>query len=140
MDSVNLDSSAFVADDELVRALRSRALPVDCSQNRVLFQQGDEPNGLYILHEGEATMRMDSPLGGELLRIPLAPGSLLGLPGLIGNKIYSMSAHASQGAQISFVSREEFSKFMLSEPTLAMSVLRVLAAEVHTARLAMANA
>ena len=140
MDSVNLDSSAFVADDELVRALRSRAVQVHCSQDRILFRQGDEPTGLYIVHGGDATMWMDSPLGEELLRIPLAPGSLLGLPGLVGSKTYSMSADAKKGAEISFLSREEFSKVMLSEPMLAMSILRVLAAEVHTARLALANA
>jgi CRP/FNR family transcriptional regulator len=139
MDPVNLDSSAFVADDELVQALRARAVPLDCSEDRVLFRQGDEPNGLYILHKGEATMRMDSPLGDELLCIRLAPGSLLGLPGVIGNKTYSMSASARSGSELSFVSHEAFSKFMLSETRLAMSLLRVLAAEVHTARIALAN-
>lgn len=139
MGFVNLDSSAFVADDQLVQALRARAVPLDCSEDPWLFRQGDEPDGLYILHSGDAIMQMDSPLGEKLLELHLAPGSLLGLPGLIGNRAYSMSARAGNGAEVSFLSRDEFAKVMLSEPMLAMSILRVLAAEVHTARTAIAN-
>lgn len=137
---MKLDSSAFVADEELLASLRDRATPVDCSQDRELFRQGQEPFGLFILHSGEAAMRMQSPSGDEVVMMRATPGSLLGLPGLIGNKAYSMSAHANQGAVVSFVSRDEFSKLMLREPSLALSILRVLAAEVRTARVAMANA
>lgn len=137
---MKLDSTAFVADEALLASLRDRATLVDCSQDRTLFRQGQEPFGLFILHSGEAVMRIETPSGEEVVLMRATPGSLLGLPGLIGNKAYSMSAHANKGAVVSFVSREEFSKLMLGEPSLALSILRVLAAEVRTARVAMANA
>jgi CRP-like cAMP-binding protein len=137
---VNFDSSAFVADAALVEALRARAVPVDCTQDRVLFRQGDAPNGLFILHAGEATLRLDTHTGEEVIVMPVVPGSVLGLPGLVGNGAYSMSADAKKGAEISFLSREEFAKVMLTEPALGMMILRVLAAEVRTARMAMTQA
>ena len=132
---MNLDSSAFVADQELIQALRGRAAAVDCDEDRVLFQQGDAPAGLYILHAGEATLTMDSP-GDEVISFGAKPGSLLGLPGVVGNTAYSLSAVARKGSQVSFVSRDDFSTLMLSEPKLAMMILRVLANEVRSARLA----
>jgi CRP-like cAMP-binding protein len=132
-----LDSTAFVADQELILALKERATDVDCSQDRVLFRQGDEPTGLYILHRGEVTMSMRAPNGELVVQMAMTPGSLLGLPGVIGNHGYSLSAEARQGAEIGFVPREEFSRLMLSEPSLSMMILRVLAAEVRTARVAL---
>lgn len=134
---MKFDASAFVADAALVEALRARAIPIDCARERVLFRQGDPPTGLYILHSGEATLRLDAPTGEPVIAMPAAPGSLLGLPGLIGNGAYTMTAEAKKGAEISFLSREEFQKLMLTEPEFGMMILRVLAAEVRTARMAM---
>lgn len=136
---MKLDASAFVADHELIRALRERATPVECSQDRVLFLQGDSPLGLYILVGGEVTLTLDTDDGNHVVSLPAIPGSLLGLPALVSNHGYSLSAFAKGGAEISFVPREDFSKLMLSEPLLAMMILRVLAAEVRTARMAITS-
>jgi CRP-like cAMP-binding protein len=136
---MNFDSSAFVAEPDLIAALSPRAKAVECSQERLLFHQGDEPIGIYILHAGELIVTMDSPHGDEVVSFAARPGSLFGLPGVIGNAPYSLSATASKGAQISFISREDFSVLMLSESRLSMMILRVLANEVRTARLAITN-
>ena len=134
---MKMDAAAFVAEPVLLDALTKHASPVACEQDRVLFKQGDEPDGLYIVHSGTVLLSMKSTLGDELMRMPAAAGSLLGLPGLIGNVGYSLSAFAKQGAQVSFVSREEFGRLMLTEPSISVGILRVLAAEVRTARMAL---
>lgn len=133
---MKFDSSAFVAEPELIDALSPSSQAVDTSQDRVLFHQGDEAVGLYILHAGELIITMDSPHGDEVISFTANPGSLLGLPGVIGNAPYSLSATARKGAQVSFISRDDFSALMLSESRLSMMILRVLANEVRTARLA----
>ena len=133
---MNLDSAAFVADEQLIRALRQRSAPVDCSKDRVLFCQGDDPAGLYILHQGHVALSMCDEEGDVVLTMAAGPGSLLGLPGVVGNCPYSLSAAARQGSEVSFVSREGFSNLMLTDPGLAVLILRVLAAEVRTARIA----
>jgi CRP-like cAMP-binding protein len=68
------------------------------------------------------------------MSITLHPGSLLGLPALIGNEPYTMTALAEKDAELGFVTREDFNSLMLTDPSLAVRVLRVLAAEVRTAR------
>ena len=133
---MNFDASAFDAEPELIRALSRRAKVVDCDQDRVLFHQGDEPVGLYILHAGEVFVSMDSPCGDEVISFSVHPGSLLGLPGVVGNSAYSLSAVARRGSEIAFVSRDDFACMMLSEPQLSMMILRMLANEVRTARMA----
>jgi CRP-like cAMP-binding protein len=131
---LDFDSSAFVAEKELVEALGKVSLPIICDEDRVLFTQGQMPAGLYLLRVGKATLTMESPTGGVVMSITALTGSVLGLPALIGNEPYTLTAVAFKGAELGFVSHEDFSSLMLSDPTLALRVLRVLAAEVRTAR------
>ena len=131
---MNFDSSSFVAEKELIEALEKRASVVVCTEERRLFAQGGKPLGLYILRKGKANLTMESPTGGNLMAITLLPGSLLGLPALIGNEPYTLTATAEKDAELSFVTREDFNGLMASDPSLAVRVLRVLAAEVRTAR------
>ena len=136
---MKLDPTAFLAEPDLLSVLRKHAIPVECRADTELFHQGDEPAGLYILLGGDATMVLENSRLLQVVKVPVAPGALLGLPALISDRPYSMSAIAKAGAQVGFVTRSSFSALMLSEPSLALMVLRVLAGEVHSARSALAD-
>ena len=136
---MKLDPSAFVADPKLIEALEKRSTAIDCGEERVLFHQGDGCEGLYILNRGNITLTMTSAKGEQLLTMQAPIGSLLGLPGLISDEPYTLSAIAGSGAALSFVTRKEFTGLMQSDPMLALKILEVLAAEVRSARRALAN-
>lgn len=137
---MKLDSSAFVADQELLDALEKRSTRIVCTEDRILFNQGAPPEGLYILRSGRAMLSMASPAGDRLMATPVSSGALLGLPGVIGNQPYSLTAKVEKGSELSFIARDDFSELMLKDPSLSLRVLRVLAAEVRTARTAITNA
>jgi len=134
---MKMDATAFVAERELIEALKRHATRVDCEEDRLLFKQGDAPGGLYIFCGGEVSLTLTSLSGDVVMSLSVDAGSLLGLPGVIGNVPYSLSARAKKGSLVSFVKRDEFSRLMLTDPTISVGVLRVLAAEVRTARLAL---
>lgn len=134
---MNLDPTAFLGDPELIQALEKQSTPITCDQERVLFRQGDASTGLYILHKGNATLTMRTWAGESVVSLQTTAGSILGLPALIANEPYSLTAVAHGGAQISFISRENYAALMQSNPMLPLKILRVLAAEVHSARNAM---
>jgi CRP-like cAMP-binding protein len=131
---MKLDPSAFVADPILVLALGRRAIELSCGAESVLFRQGEVPAGLYILHKGEVTLTMTSAAGEAILSTQAAAGSLLGLPGLVGNEPYTLTAAAGSGAKLGFVTRDDFIALMESDPLISFKVLQVLAAEVRSAR------
>ncbi len=131
---MNLDASAFVADPILILALGRRAIELSCGADSVLFRQGHTPAGLYILHKGEVTLTMTSAAGEVILSAQAAAGSLLGLPGLVGNEPYTLTATALSGAKLGFVTRDDFIALMESDPLISFKVLQVLAAEVRSAR------
>ena len=134
-----LEPSAFVADSQLIEALVSQATCVTYDCDQVLFHQGDTPEGLYILHDGHVTLSMTSPTGEELMSIRAADGSLLGLPGLIGNEPYTLTATAHKGSRLCYISRDDFTSHMKANPVLCLKMLQVLAAEVRSARHALAR-
>jgi CRP-like cAMP-binding protein len=135
--AMKLDPNAFLADPELLDGLQRKGKPLSCREKQVLFRQGDPAIGLYILNSGEAELTMDSEQGTQVMAIPAAPGSLLGLPGLIGSEPYSLTAVALPGAQLSFISRDDFLNIMKTDLVLSLKVLQVLAAEVRSARIAL---
>ena len=134
---MQLDPSAFLADPELIKALDKRATRFICDEDRVLFHQGDQPVGLFIIHNGEATLSMNPGASDKIFSCQATAGSVLGVPGLIGNQPYSLTAVAHRGAEVSFIAREDFNALIQSEQQLMLLVLQVLAAEVRSARLAL---
>ena len=131
---VQFDPSAFLADSELLSELEKVASKIDCQSDRVLFEQGDPAVGLYIVGTGTTTISLTSESNSTIMKVDVVSGSLLGLPGVLGNQPYSLTAVARKGTQISFVSLMDFSALMESNPSLSLKVLQVLAAEVRTAR------
>jgi len=136
---MKLDPSAFVAAPELIQLLAGHAVSLPCDVDRVLFRQGESSAGIFILHEGEVTVTMASPDGGLLTEFPVGADSLLGLPGLIGNRPYTLTATALAGARLGFISREEFNRLMQADSQLTFKILEVLAAEVCAARRALSD-
>ena len=134
---MQLDPSAFLADHELIQALDKGATRFVCEEQRVLFHQGDLPTGVYIIHKGLATLSMNSGASENIFTCEAGAGSVLGIPGLIGNQPYSLTAVARREAEVSFLTRDAFSELMRTEQGLMLKVLQVLAAEVRSARLAL---
>jgi CRP/FNR family transcriptional regulator, cyclic AMP receptor protein len=135
---VELDPTAFVADPELIAVLEKKATLLDCASERVLFAQGDPPAGLYLLRSGTARLTMDSAEGKPIVSLTVPEGSLLGLPGVLANQPYTLTAIAQAGAVVGFIPRDEFTALMHKEPIMALKMLAVLAAEVRSARRAIA--
>jgi CRP-like cAMP-binding protein len=90
--------------------------------------------GIFILHKGVVTLSMMSQDGHSLLAAQARPGSILGLPGVISNEPYTLSASAGAGSEVRFVSRDDLTALMHSDPAMSIKMLQVLAAEVRSAR------
>lgn len=134
---VQLDPAAFLADPELIRRLDARSTPVPCESERPLFRQGEPAVGIFILLSGTVTLSIMSQNGHSLFAVQAMPGSILGLPGVISNQPYTLSATAAPKATVSFVSRDDFTALMHEDPALSLKMLHVLAAEVRSARKAL---
>jgi CRP-like cAMP-binding protein len=64
-------------------------------------------------------------------------GALLGLPGVVGSEPYTMTAVVHKGSDVRFVARQDFEELVQAEPALYLGLLKLLAAEVRAARMAL---
>ena len=135
--AVQLDPSAFLADPDLVAALAERSTAIRCDTDRVLFQQGEAATGVFVVRQGAVTLTMNAITDEPVLCFEASSGYLLGLPGIIGNQPYSLTARAHSGAHVLFIPKHDFTALMENNPQLSLKVLQVLAAEVRTARRAL---
>ena len=131
---MQLSPSAFVANSDLIAELEKIATPLRGDKDRILFEQGEPPAGIYILFSSGVTLSMKSAHGGDIFCIEAQPNSILGVPAVVGKMPYSLTAVAQKGSKVSFVPADMFSEMMMRQPAMAVQVLQVLAAEVRSAR------
>jgi CRP-like cAMP-binding protein len=135
--NVQIDPAAFVADPKLIRVLSERSVLIPCETDRVLFRQDEPAVGIFIVHKGGVTLSLISQDGHSLFAAQARPECILGLPGVISDKPYTLSATAQGGAQVSFVSSADLKALMEADPPLSIKMLELLAAEVRSARKAL---
>ncbi len=134
-----MKENAFAAGRRLMKALVERSKPVSCDVGRILFTQGEAPEGLYILERGNAGLVRQFESGKIAYSLDASAGSILGLPAVISNEPYSLSAMVHKGSVVRFISRNDYFGLMQVDPSLYPSVLLVLAAELRASRIACAE-
>ncbi len=135
--NVQIDPAAFVADPKLIRVLTERSVLIPCDTDRVLFRQDEPAVGIFIVHKGGVTLSLMSQDGHSLFAAQARPLSILGLPGVISNLPYTLSATAAGAAEVSFVSSADLKSLMEADPAFSLKMLELLAAEVRSARKAL---
>lgn len=123
--------SDCVVDQELGREIEKRsklfAIPSDC----VLFHQGDQAAKLYFLKSGAVELSMTTQ-DKTLLTLYAHAGSIIGLPGVLTDRPYSLTARAMGGAEICEITPTDFHKMIGTNAKFAGQVLRILASEFQS--------
>ena len=125
-----------IIDRELAERIIGRSAEI-IPQDGILFRQGEPADCLYFVKSGEASLTMQA--GGKEVRIRAGQGSLLGIPAIVGNQPYSMTATAGSDTEISRLSSVAFNDLLKIEPKMQQAVLRILAGEVRVARQALSE-
>jgi CRP-like cAMP-binding protein len=125
--------SEILAETELCEEIEKWSAPILKRAGETLFRQGDGPGYAFFVKTGEIALTMRVS-GCAVWDVRAKRGSLIGLPAVVGNEPYSMTAKAIQDSQIFRISRDDFHRLMQQNPRLCCNVLQILAAEVHAAR------
>jgi CRP/FNR family transcriptional regulator len=116
---------AELAENELTY-IADRALPKKLQAGQMLFSEGDDCSGLWVVQTGKVKIFKTAASGREQVLAIDGPGSSIAeLPVFDGGK-YPASAAAVDDATLLFVSREDFRALCLKHPEVALKVLRVV--------------
>ena len=94
----------------------------------ILFVEGQEPRGVFVVCSGRVKLSAGSE-GGKTLILRIAEsGEVVGLPGTISGKPYEVTAEAIEPIQANFIQREPFLRFLREHGEAALRVAEILAA------------
>ncbi len=100
--------------------------PATYPKGAILFVEGQEPRGLFVICNGRVKLSASSA-GGKSLIIRIAEaGEVVGLPGTISGKPYEVTAEALEPIQANFLPRQPFLEFLCAHGQVALRVAEVL--------------
>lgn len=99
----------------------------------VLFVEGEEPRGVFVLSSGRAKLSIGSANGRVMILRIARPGEILGLHAVVSNAGFQATAETIEPCQVSFVRRGEFLRFLREHPSASLEAARQLSASYQEA-------
>jgi len=114
-------------EPEHLATLAGIAVPKRILKKAVLFREGEEAKGFYLLVSGKVKLSKISPSGKEQILHFVQKGQSFAEAALYMNKTYPATAEAIDKSDLFYIPREAFSQAMSSDPGLAMNLVAHLA-------------
>ena len=100
----------------------------------LLFVEGEQPRGVFILCSGRVKLTTSSTEGKTLIVKIAEPGEVLGASASILGKAYEVSAQTLEPAQLNFVRREDFMTFLSTHSEACLHTAQQLSEKYHSAQ------
>ncbi len=101
------------------------------SKGTVIFSEGDEGDGFYVLASGKVKIYKLSPDGKEQILHIFGPGEPFGEVALFSGKHFPAGAQILEAGRVLFFPRKAFVSLIKSNPELALNMLAVLAVRLR---------
>jgi len=99
----------------------------------ILFMEGEAARGVYIVCQGRVKLLTTNSDGKTLIFKIAKPGDILGLNPAISGTPHEITAETLQPAQLAYVSREDFLKFIKEHGDACLQVAQHLGRDCHSA-------
>lgn len=122
--------AAFQLSPGLQSKLEPLGTEMKTSGGQILFHQGSDCRGVYLVRSGAARIFMADERGRMVTCRDVGPGCILGLPATLCVQPYMFTAETKLDCTLAFISAEEFQKFLRVNPDLCMEVLQLMSSEL----------
>ena len=109
------------------RVLESTQL-VSYPAGGVIFNEGDPPEHLFVVAEGEVDIVSTNFAGEEEVQRTLGAGRILGELGILGGHARTAAARAARDTSLWAIEREAFLEVYESEPSVSVTIASAMAA------------
>ena len=120
--------------DSTVEALDTVKFTGLYPKGSLLFVEGEDPRGIFILCSGKAKLTTSSTEGKTLIVKIAEPGEVLGASATILGKPYEVSAETIEPSQLNFIKRDDFLKFLGGHADACMHTAQQLSEKYHSAQ------
>ena len=102
-------------------------------KNATMFVEGQPSAGIHLLCQGRVKLSTNSRSGKSLILRIAGPGEILGLSAALSDGQHEATAETIESCQVNFVRRDEFIRFIKTNPAAAFSVIEQLNYKYRTA-------
>lgn len=95
-------------------------------KSAVLFIEGQQPRGVFVLCNGKVKLSTTSSEGKTLITKISSSGDVLGLNAAISNHAYEVTAEMIEAGQANFISRDSLLQFLKQHGEVALRVAELL--------------
>jgi len=127
---LNIPSFRGLSENQLKQIGRI-AVEKKYSKNKIIFMEGDDGNGFYIVAKGRVKVFKVSPEGKEHILHIVGPGETFGQVAVYAGRSFPASSEAITGSHLLFIPRAAFAELIADNPSLAMSMLAVLSVRLR---------
>ncbi|MBI5241677.1 MAG: Crp/Fnr family transcriptional regulator [Elusimicrobia bacterium] len=113
----------FLSPDSLKRFRAQRQMR-RYKAHQVIFQEGEQPQGIFILCVGDVKVSKADERGRELTLMYLSCGDLVGEVPFLGGEPYCATAETLRDSVVCFMPRELVEHVMTQEPEFSRRLLR----------------
>ena len=100
-------------------------------KGEIIFFDGDDGDGFYLVAEGAASIYKLSPEGKEQTLHILRSGETVGAVPVFSGESFPANAQAIAKSRLLFFPRDLFVRLIMSRPTLTMNLLALLSARLR---------
>jgi CRP/FNR family transcriptional regulator, cyclic AMP receptor protein len=111
--------------------LDSISSPASYPKGAILFVEGQEPRGAFIICNGRVKLTANSADGKSLILRIADPGEVVGLPATISGRPYELTAETLEPIQANFIPRHEFLQFLREHGEAALRTAEMLCHIYH---------
>ena len=102
-------------------------------EGSVVFLEGQEARGVYILCQGRAKLVTTNAEGKSLILKIAEPGEILGLHACIGGRAHEVTVETLQPSQLTFVRRDDLLRLLSEHPDACLRTAEHLANDCQAA-------
>jgi CRP-like cAMP-binding protein len=118
-------------DEEALDVLAERAVARRLERNEILFVEGEEAEGLYVIVSGAVrAFRVGADGREQIIHIERAPATIAEVP-VFDDGQYPSTVAAEEDSTLLFIAKRDVRQLSLSHPQIALAALKLLAGRLR---------
>lgn len=119
-------------EPDVLQAFNSITFASVYPNDALLYAEGEQPQGLFILCYGSVKLSISSGSGKTLIKRMIQPGETLGLSSVLSGNAYKATAEVVTPSQLKFVKRDDFLRFIGEHRDVQFNIARQLIEECES--------
>ena len=127
----SVGTSGAALSDEWIQEFEKYSTVKTYSKGTLIFSEGDEADGLFVIRDGQVKVFMSDDTGKEMQIADLGPREIVGEVASLDGQPRTASVSALANTKVSKASLGDFKRFLEENPGLAYEIIRVMTARIR---------